>query len=130
MIVVQNEDGQVYGGYTPCPWTCNRKSSFAVEYGKDETLTTCTFILRTKFEHGPQLFKLKKNKMHTAVAYRGNTAFDFGCNDFYLYDETVNTWAQNCCFENNDDVWAEENDFVGGAQCMNDAHEIEIYQLY
>ena len=99
VIIHNNQENQVYGGYTPCPWKNNQESKN--KWGKDESLTTCIFILRTKAKHGPQLLKLKKAKIEKAVSYRNNTAFDFGCNDFYLFEGAIHSFGKgdNCCFD-------------------------------
>ena len=128
VIVVHNEHNHVFGGYTPCPWKINKESSNQIKYGKDESCTTFLFVLRTKFEHGPQSFKLKKDKMDKAVSYRyDQTAFDFGCNDFYLYERRVYTWKNDCCFEWNG---IDDKIYMCGKEYYSNPEEIEIFQLY
>ena len=123
VVIVHNEDDQVFGGYTPCPWVDNKDSRD--KYGVDRALATFVFILRSKYSKVPQILKLKTNKFNKAVCYYHNTAFDFGCNDFFLYREEICA-DTNCCFELIDDV-----DYcLSGTEIYTKPTEIEIYQLY
>ena len=125
VVIVHNEEDQVFGGYTPCKW----EYVYNLKFGTDETLTTFIFILRTcaGFNHEPRLFKLKKERMHKALSYRNNTAFDFGCNDFFFFQRNIHTLLKKCCYE-----WYEASDddiFLGGKRSKSTPKEIEIYQL-
>ena len=87
VVIVHNEDDHVFGGYTPCPWMCNEQGGS--KHGTDESLTTFLFALRSDYIKVPQIYKLKEDKSEKAVCYLNNTAFDFGCNDFFLFEEEV-----------------------------------------
>ena len=132
VVIIHNDQDdldQVYGGYTPCPWKNNKENQ--IKRGKDESLTTCIFILRTKAKHGPQLLKLKKDRINTAVSYRDNTAFDFGCDDFGLSLGGIHSFSKlgECCFE-----WKNikhSNIYLNGGLWVHVIpKEIEIFQLY
>ena len=97
------------------------------QYETDETLSTFLFSLRTTYKDGPRVFKLKQNAMDKAVSYYHNTAFDFGCNDFYLYGGGIHTELSNHCFEWYD---TKERFYLNGNQTASIPKEIEIYQLY
>ena len=125
VVIVYNEHEQIFGGYTPCKWE-NRQIS-SNKYGNDEAATSFLYILRTICKLGPRLFKLKDNKKHQAVSYHSNTAFDFGHNDFYLYNQRVYTEINNCCYEWYD---TKETVYLGGGKIDNgDPKEIEIFEL-
>ena len=123
VVIIHNEYDQVFGGYTPCPWIDNKESRD--KYGEDKALTTFVFILRSNYSKVPQISKLKKNKFNKAVCYLDNTAFDFGCNDFYLFREEICA-DTDCCFEWNDDA----EYCLSGPEIYTKPTEIEIYQLY
>ena len=131
VVIVHNEYDQVFGGYTPCKWIkCQSyRSSYSSDddHAKDLGLTSFLYILRTTFELGPRLFKLKADKKDTAVAYYYNTAFDFGCNDFYLFDKEVWTELPDCCYEWYD---TKETVYLGGESDSAKPKEIEIFELY
>ena len=121
VVIVHNEYDQVFGGYTPCPWKCNQEQS--TKYGKDDTLTTFVFILRG-YSSPPKMFKLKEGSKDAAVCYLYNTAFDFGHNDFFLYEQRISAYS-GCCFE-----WdSEDSYFLGGPEIISRPLDIEIYQL-
>ena len=124
VIIVHNDYDQVFGGYTPCKWQ-HKDSGYAQI--KDESLTTFLFILRTSQKHGPGFMTLKSGRK-TGVSYQadGGTSFDFGCNDFYLYQQRVYAYGATCCFEWNGD---EGMSYLGGPGYGSTPKEIEVYQL-
>ena len=127
VVIVHNEENWIYGGYTPCKWKYNQEQD--VKYGKDESLTSFLFVLRSTLEDGLQMLKLKEQAMDKAVSYRENTAFDFGCNDFFLFQGIVYCWEVDCCYEKYDMA----NDTVynfGGTNTRCIPNEIEIFELY
>ena len=125
-MIARSEEGFIFGGYTPCKWKYNKDKS-TVNKGKDASLTSFLYVLRTKFEGGPRLFKLKKEKQHSAVSYHNNTAFDFGCNDFYFFNGKVWSHKEDCCYE----FYDRTNGIRLCGQSWNTKPtEIEIYQLH
>ena len=131
VIMVENSlKNQVFGGYTPCEWKYDNdraKDASGATFGPDPTLTSFLFMLRSSdsISYEPRVFKLKKDKKDKAVSYRNNTAFDFGCNDWYYYLKEMEFYRMNCCYEWYDDydiTWNWNKDY-------SHPNEIEIYQL-
>ena len=128
VVIVYNKHDRIFGGYTPCPW---RNSSDSFDDRKDKTGSTFLFLLRTKVKDGQTIIKLKESKYNTAVAYYGDTAFDFGHNDFYLCHEKVQTRgvSSDCCFD-----WKHRNKqectYLFGDRAGGKPEEIEIFQLF
>ena len=128
----------IKNGYTPCEWKYDdskeSESAYCVETS-DETLTSFLFILRTapKFPFEARLFKLKEKKRggdnNCAVSHRNNTAFDFGCNDFFFYKRKIHSYLNGCCYE-----WYDTKNnsirLCGNTGYKTTPKEIEIYQLY
>ena len=159
VIVYNKTDDQVFGGYTPCilrklndwtrgKWEKTRYVGSPVVREKDDTLTTCLFILRTKLECGTQLFKLKKDKCDRAINYysiANNVAFSFGNSDFawLATANLISTQAHlmqtddvhlgGSCFEYNDtqkDASIRPKDsYLCGKEDMITPNEIEVFQL-
>ena len=73
---------------------------------------------------------LKEGKK-TGISYQndGGTAFDFGCNDFYLYQEKVFGLEGICCFEWKGDIPLKAGECLGGDGYMAIPQEIEVHEL-
>ena len=138
VVIVHNNADQVFGGYTPCKWIYNDnqvETSTNQSWSADEKLSSFLFILRTMkgFNHEPRLFKLKEDAKDKAICHLNNTAFDFGCNDFFYFQEKTYSNNMNCCYE-----WYESDeccyDLLEGVEDINyqdkKPKEIAIYQLY
>ena len=153
VLVYNKPEDQVFGGYTPCilwrlnDWTREKMLNGGsvgspIRYGKDDSLTTCLFSLRTKSEIGPQLFTLKKDKCDKAMEYCHvslEVAFCFGNEDFSWMNPgfviTVSDLMQPGAnrrasfFQCND--MEKESSFgsQGLYKCCIEPNEIEIFQL-
>ena len=158
VIVYNKMEQQVFGGYTPCllwksnEWTSEKAENdefarWQVEYEKDDTLTTCLFILRTKSHVGPQLFGLKNDKCHQAMSYHyfsQRVAFSFGDGDFCWLDpdlvcaepDLMQPSSLNrgiSCFQYNDTqqkvLFESKRLYLCGETDCIQPSEIEVFQL-
>ena len=142
VIIHNNEENQdqVFGGYTPCAMTYNNKSQPA-DYATDESMSTFLFILRTDlniFKDGPQIFRLKEKGSKRATSDFYRTTFQFGNGDLYLlnddrHEKSNEVWTEKCdwlnSFEWNESKEYEDLYLCGKSEfCVCD--EIEIFQLY
>ena len=118
VIIVHNDRNRVFGGYTPCAWKYNTGL-----YQTDETLTTFLFLLRSNNAEDIRLMPLKEScKKYATCHLYSNTAFDFGRNQFYLFNNRIYTY--------NIDTFENCGQHLGGGQSESTIpKEIEIYQL-
>ena len=108
MIIAYNKkDDQIFGGYTPMPWTfINLEDDKQKIFTRDDSGTTFLFLLRSEFaeydekKYPPRIFKLKKYKYDKAICTRYDSIFGSGCCEFSLKENNqLDTDGRDCCFE-------------------------------
>jgi hypothetical protein len=126
LTLIEDTDDNIFGGYTPIPWSSPPRGSCCLK--SDYSMQTCLFTLKNPHNISPMMFSLNPAWMERAIECSTAHGPDFNSMSV-RYDGAQGTWLSTRIYPVYlNDTGIDEDTILAGAGCHR-PEEIEVFEV-